>query len=149
MKGIILSVTNYVRHLQQMWRFMGKQVQSKISTFYHSLKKWFFLNDYCWEVYFWTYRGGPINSPLSVRSFVRSFVRLLPAFLEIGSLVFSDFWHKDAKWQCPKCDGARFLKKNLIRHIWAQICPKIGFFGLFSKLNHRIYADFSHKDRRL
>ena len=47
---------------------------------------------------------------LSVRSFVRSFVlsffRLLPAFLEIGALVFSDFCHKDAKWQCPKCDGA-------------------------------------------
>ena len=36
-----------------------------------------------------------------VRPFVHPFVRLLPAFLEIGSLVFADFWHKDAKWQCP------------------------------------------------
>ena len=44
--------------------------------------------------------------------FVRSFVRLYPAFLDISSLVFADFWHKDAKWQCPKCDGARFSKKK-------------------------------------
>ena len=48
-------------------------------------------------------------------TFVCSFVRLLPAFFEIGSLVFSDFWHKDAKWQCLKCDGARFSEKNFFR----------------------------------
>ena len=27
---------------------------------------------------------------------------LVPAFLRIGSLVFSDFWHKGGKWQCSK-----------------------------------------------
>ena len=43
-----------------------------------------------------------------IRPSVRPSVRLLPAFLEIGSLVFADFWHKDAKWQSPKWNGARF-----------------------------------------
>ena len=57
-------------------------------------------------------------------------------FLEIGSLVFSDFWHKDAKWQCPKCDGAQFLKKKFPWPIWAQKSSKIGFFGLFADCVH-------------
>ena len=67
--------------------------------------------------------------------FVRSFVRLLPAFLEIGSLVFSDFWHKDAKWQSPKCDGARFSEKIFFRPKMPELCRKSPFlqilFGLF------------------
>ena len=33
-----------------------------------------------------------------VRPSVHSFIRLLPAFLGIGSLLFSDFLHNDAKW---------------------------------------------------
>ena len=61
---------------------------------------------------------------------------LFSAFLEIGSLVFSEFWHKDAKWQCPKCDGAQFLKKKFLGQIWAKNCLKIGFFGLCAKLFH-------------
>ena len=38
------------------------------------------------------------EAQMSVRSFVRSSVRLLPAYLRIGSLVFADFLHKGAKW---------------------------------------------------
>ena len=34
---------------------------------------------------------------------------LMPAFLGVCSLVFSDFSHNDAKWQYKKCDGARFF----------------------------------------
>ena len=67
---------------------------------------------------------------------VRSFVCLLPAFLEIGSLVFSDFWHKDAKWQCPKCDGARFSKKIHFRPKMLEMCRKNRFFGIFSRFLH-------------
>ena len=37
-----------------------------------------------------------------------------PAFLGIGSLFFADFWHKGAKWQCLKSDGARFSKKKIL-----------------------------------
>ena len=77
--------------------------------------------------------------------FVRPSVRLLPAFLEIGSLVFSDFWHKDAKWQCPKCDGARFSKKKFFGQIWAKNCLKIGFFGLCAKLLHQFFMIFGRK----
>ena len=64
-----------------------------------------------------------------VRSFVRSSVRLLPAFLEIGSLVFSDFWHKDAKWQCPKCDGARFSEKKFSGWKCRKYAGKTGFLA--------------------
>ena len=53
-------------------------------------------------------------------------MRLLPAFLEIGSLVFSDFWHKDAKWQCPKCDGAQFFSGRKCR----KYAGKTGFLTL-------------------
>ena len=71
-------------------------------------------------------------------TFDRPFVRLLPAFLEIGSLVFSDFWHKDAKWQCPKCDGAWFSKKKKKNSAEnAENMPeKPFFFGIFSRFHH-------------
>ena len=71
---------------------------------------------------------------------VRVSVRLLPAFLGISSLVFSDFWHKDAKWQCPKCDGARFSKKIHFRPKMPEICRKNRFFGIFSGRKCRKYA---------
>ena len=45
---------------------------------------------------------------------------LFPAFLGIGSLVLSEIWHKDAKWQCPKCEGARFRKNN-----WPNLGQKL------------------------
>ena len=43
--------------------------------------------------HFQTYRGRSFKL-----TYVRLFVRLSPAFLKIGPLVFSDFWHSDAKW---------------------------------------------------
>ena len=79
--------------------------------------------------------------------FVRSSVRLLPAFLRIGSLVFPDFWHKDAKWQCRKCDGARFLKKNFLGQIWAKNCPKNRVFWTLCKIASLVFSGFWQKDR--
>ena len=74
-------------------------------------------------------------------------MRLLPAFLEIGSLVFSDFWHKDAKWQCPKCDGAWFSEKKFFRPKIPEICRKNRFFGIFSRFHHWFYLIFCTKMR--
>ena len=62
---------------------------------------------------------------------VRSFVRLLPAFLGIGSIVFSDFRHNDAKWQCPKSDGARFSEKYAGKTVF------LTFFSRFSIFLHK------------
>ena len=83
---------------------------------------------------FWTYHGGPINQPLSVRSSVR----LLPAFLEIGSLFFSDFWHNDAKWQCPKRRSPILLKRISGRKCW-KYAGKNRFLGIFSRF-HLFFA---------
>ena len=58
-------------------------------------------------------------------TFVRSSVRSLPAFLEIGSLVFADFWHKDAKWQCENVMEPDFRKK----FISGRKCRKTGFLA--------------------
>ena len=60
---------------------------------------------------------------------VRPSVRLLPAFLEIGSLVFSDFWHKDAKWQSTKCDKARVPEKIFFWLKIPEIYRKTGFLA--------------------
>ena len=66
-----------------------------------------------------------------VRSFVRSSVRSLPAFLEIGSLVFG---------------GARFSKKIYFRPEMLEINRKNRFFGIFSRFHHQFFSDFLHKD---
>ena len=75
----------------------------------------------------------------AVRPSVRSLVHLLPAFLEIGSLGFSDFWHKGAKWQCPICDGAWFSGN-------AGKIPEKPVFGLFIEILSLVFSDFLHKD---
>ena len=62
---------------------------------------------------------------------VRPSVRLLPAFLGIGSFGFI-FWHKDAKWKSQKCDGAQFSKK----YFSGQKCRKYRFFVIFSRFLH-------------
>ena len=77
---------------------------------------------------------------------MRPCVRLLPAFLEIGSLVFSDFWHKGVKWLCPKSDGARFSKK---------ICPAENagnmpgkpVFRHFLEISSLVFSHFCSKMR--
>ena len=74
--------------------------------------------------------------------FVCPSVRLLSVFLEIGSLVFSDFWHKDAKWQCPKCDGAWFSKKKFFRPKLPEVAVFADFVWFFSSY----FAVFSHKN---
>ena len=78
---------------------------------------------------------------------VRLFVRLLPAFLGIGSLVFSDFWHKDAKWQCPKYDRARFSRKIFFWPKLPELCRKNWFFGIFSRFHHCFFLIFCSKMR--
>ena len=80
-----------------------------------------------------------------VRPSVRSSVRLLPAFLGIGSLVFSDFWHKGAKWRCPKSDGARFSKKNFPAENAGNM-PEKPVFGHFLEISSLVFCDFLHKD---
>ena len=80
-----------------------------------------------------------------IRPFVRPFVRLLPAVLEIGSLVFVDFQHKDAKQQCLKCDVARFSEKNLFRPKMPEICRKSLFLQIFNQTFSLFSLFFSHK----
>ena len=78
---------------------------------------------------------------------VRPSVRLLPAFLEIGSLFFADFWRKDAKWQCPKCDGARFSKKKIF---WANLVQKPlknRVFWTLCKIASLVFSNFWQKNR--
>ena len=48
-------------------------------------------------------------------------VCLYRAFLEIGSLEFSDFLHDDVTSSNLKSDEARFFEKNLIRPFWAKM----------------------------
>ena len=73
-------------------------------------------------------------------------MRLLPAFLEIGSLVFADFWHKDAKWQCPKCDGVRFSGKKFFPAENAGNMPENPVFWHFIEIPSLVFSDFLHKD---
>ena len=87
---------------------------------------WFFL-DLPWRSYELTL----------VRSFVRPSVRAsVTSFSRDWLISFSDFWHKDAKWQCPKCDGARFPEKIHFRPKMPEICRKNRFFGTFSRFHH-------------
>ncbi len=71
---------------------------------------------------------------------------LFPAFLGIGSLVFSDFWYKDAKRQCPKCDGARFSIKKIFWANSGQKLPKNRVFWTLCKIAPLVFSDFWQKD---
>ena len=66
---------------------------------------------------------------------------LFLAFLGIGSLVFSDFWHNYAKWQYPKCDGARFLKKKILANL-GQKLPKNRVFWTLCQIGSLVFSDF-------
>ena len=79
--------------------------------------------------------------------FVCPSVRLLPAFLRIGSLVFSDFWHKDAKRQCLKCNRARFSKNLFVWPKMPEICRKTRFLGIFFIFHHLFFLNFCSKMR--
>ena len=75
--------------------------------------------------------------PTFVCSFVRSSVRLLPAFLEIGSLVFDDFFTKMQNGNAQNVTGgADFRKKNfaeLLKQIFIGFFPYI-FLCIFTQL---------------
>ena len=84
---------------------------------------------------------------MSVCPSIRPSVRLLPAFLEIGSLFFADFWHKDVKWLCQKCDGAQFLKIKFFGENLGQKLSKSRVFWTLCKIASLVFPDFWHRDR--
>ena len=90
-------------------------VSSKLSPMPKLLQGFFFV---CFWIFF-----GPTWRSYKL-THVRSFVRSLPAFLEIGSFKFSDFWHKGALLYTLECDGARFSKK---KKILRKLGPKNGW----------------------
>ena len=49
-------------------------------------------------------------------------------------LVFPDFLHKDVELKFSNCEK-KISKKKLFGPIWAQKCPKIGFFWTFFMKN--------------
>ena len=48
-------------------------------------------------------------------------------FFEPYSIFFHEIWHTDAKWQCLKCDRARFSKNIFFRPKMPEICRKNRF----------------------
>ena len=83
-----------------------------------------------------------------VRSFVRPCVRSsVTSFSRgIGSLVFSDFWHEGAKWQCPKCDGVRFSKNIFFQAENAGNMPEKPVFWHILEISSLVFSDFLQKD---
>ena len=65
-----------------------------------------------------------------------------PAFLGIGSLFFADFWHKGAKWQCPKSEGARFSRKKIFPAENAGNMPENRVFGHFLEISSLFFSHF-------
>ena len=57
---------------------------------------------------------------ISLCSLVSPLVRLLPIFLGIRALDFSEIWHEGSLMVPLKSDGARFLKKKIICPGWAR-----------------------------
>ena len=57
-------------------------------------------------------------------------------FLELYLIFFHEILHTDAKRQCLKCDPARFSKNLFFRLKMPEICRKIWFLGIFSRLHH-------------
>ena len=87
------------------------------------------FNPFCKRshIVFWTYlwRSYKLTS-------VRPLVRLsVTSFSRDWLISFFWFLNKDAKWQCPKCDGARFLRKIFSRPKMPEICRKPLFFCRF------------------
>ena len=80
-----------------------------------------------------TSKVGPKTSMeipiLRVHSNLLNKVQILNAEQQIQVIYFADFWHKDAKWQCPNCDGARFPEKIHFRPKMPEICRKTGFLA--------------------
>ena len=66
----------------------------------------------------------------SVRSSVTNFSR---------DWLISFFWHKGAKWQCVKSDGARFSKEIFFRPKMPEICRKNRSFGIFSRFHNLFF----------
>ena len=80
-----------------------------------------------------------------VRPFVRPSARLLPTFLGVGSLVFSNFLHNYAKWRFPKSDGSWFSKKKFSGQKWRKYAGKPVFWH-FLEILSLFFSDFLHKD---
>ena len=59
--------------------------------------------------------------------------QLVPLFLENGSKDFLETWHEVRDQKSKQSDRARFSKKNPDFVKSAILCPKMRFFGLFSK----------------
>ena len=70
-------------------------------------------------------------------------------FLEILSFVFSDFMHNDAKWQCPKCDRARFSKKKFFPAENAGNMPEKPVFGHFLEISSLVFFWFFAQKMRV
>ena len=70
-------------------------------------------------------------------------------FLNFSSCTLYFFMkHTDAKWQCLKCDRARFLKNIFFRPKMLEICrKKKRFFGIFSRFRHQFSLIFLLKMR--
>ena len=59
--------------------------------------------------------------------------RVFWTYGKIFSLIFPDFFYKGVELKCANCEKSFLSKKNFFGPIWAQKCPKIGFFGLCEK----------------
>ena len=76
-------------------------------------------------------------------------------FFEVGSIVFSDFLHKDGHLNTLECDGTRFLRNIFSRLILAKNGLKKRFlinspdwFIIFSEFLHKVgYLDTYKCDR--
>ena len=66
-------------------------------------------------------------------------------FLGIWSLVFSDFWHKDAYLECSKHCRVRFLRKIFFWPKMPEICRKSPFSPIFIGLFPYILLFFHSK----
>ena len=70
-------------------------------------------------------------------------------FLEFLGLYFifiHEILHTDAKWQCLKCDGARFSKNIFFRPKMPEIMPEKPVFWHFLEISSLICSYFLHKD---
>ena len=64
-------------------------------------------------------------------------------FFEVGSIVSSDFLHKDGHMNTLECDGSRFLRNIFLRLILAKNGLKKRFLRVFSRLVHYFFRIFT------
>ena len=66
-------------------------------------------------------------------------------FLELYFIFFHEILHTDAKWQCLKCEGARF-SKTFFPAENAGNMPEKPVFWHFLEIVPLVFSDFLHKD---